>query len=205
MEYLPPALAAVLGIAVGWWQVRRLDTLSYRLAGEDGPAPSRRWVCVATAGAAFTIACAAPWQFWPAYAPLVFAGGWLAGVDRDVRRLPNKVMGPVALCTAVGIACSAALLGDWIRPLWALGAAALVFAIFAVGVARGGIGGGDAKLVAIFAAALGLRSPMLGMAAVMIGGVFMLVWALLIYKQRPFPYGPGLLLGAWVAALIPVS
>jgi leader peptidase (prepilin peptidase)/N-methyltransferase len=196
-------VAAVISTLVALWQRNTLASLSYRYPDETTlphPGP-RNWVTLITITAAISITATNQWQYWPTYAPLILAGGWLAAVDLDVHRLPNKVLLPVGACTTAGAITTAAITQNWITLPAAAIAATVIFAVFAI--LSKGIGAGDAKLATIIGLALGVHSPILPLIAIIIGSLATIAWVQFVHKQRPFPYGPGLLYGAWTATLIP--
>ena len=108
--------AALAGEPLGLWLRRNLATLSYRNADEaDLPDPGQRWWVVWTSVIAIgSLAAAAVMShnllaFIPLI-PLAIAGPWLAAVDFDVLRIPNRVLAPTAaaaLIVVVGIAAAA--------------------------------------------------------------------------------------------------
>jgi energy-converting hydrogenase Eha subunit C len=202
------AAAILVGIAAGVLQRRSLAKLKYRHEEELSlPQPGQRyWVILITAAAALSITAANDPRQLPSYAPLILTGAWLAAADLDVMRLPNKIMLTTGICTIAGTTATLALLPDPLAALANIAIGLLIITPFLVlAFSNKGLGAADGKLAAIFAIALAAHHPALPAAAILAGSTLTVIWALTIHKQRPFPYGPGLLLGSWLAALIPIS
>ncbi|MGU3410790.1 prepilin peptidase [Microbacterium sp. M1A1_1b] len=132
----------------------------------------------------------------------------LALIDIDVQRLPNAIVLPMYPVLALLLGGSSALTGDWSAAVRALGGMALlggVYLALAIAVPRG-MGLGDVKL----AGALGLFLAYLGWGPLAVGafGAFLLggtfgIGVLLIRRtgrRTGIPFGPWILLGAWVGA-----
>lgn len=201
--------ATAASVPLGLWLLRNLATLRYRNADEqDLPEPGRRWWVVWASGLVLGSlpTAAALSNDALAYLPLVplaAVGPWLAAVDFDVLRIPNRVLAPTGVATLLAVVGMAAAKHDWgtlIVPAVVALAAGGVFA--AVHVATGGgIGFGDAKLAAL----IGLAVGPLGVGAVWLsmltGSIAGLVWARATRQDGPIPYGPWLLGGSWAAVL----
>lgn len=202
-------VATALGLVLGQLTKRTLAELGYRTAEEQEfphPAP-RHWITWSSGAAvgsiATWIASTSSWPLAPVILPLTLAGPALAAIDLDVMRLPNKVLGPVAIVTVAGLACSIALEG---RPDTALtGAAGGLIAGGAFWllnlITRGGIGFGDVKLVAVIGVSVGAISLVAVWGAVLVGSLTALIWAKITHRSGPFAYGPCLMLGGCVAVL----
>ena len=102
---------------------------------------------------------------------------------------------------AGGLICHAAKHG-W-AGLAASAAGALVgFSVFFVFYCRGGMGGGDLKLMAAFGALLGPHGILVAALLASIVGALMAAAALLIKRRRKaIPYAPAIVLGSWLALL----
>ena len=134
----------------------------------------------------------------------------LAVIDLDTHRLPNVLTYPSFLVMAVLLSVSSLLTGDTdalVRA--AIGAAALFVAYLLMAIAYpGGMGFGDVKLAAV----LGLSLAWLGwgelivgsFAAFVLGGVFSIGLLLLrrVGRKSGIPFGPWMLVGAFVGVLI---
>lgn len=206
-------IAAAAAALIGWWLRRNLATLSYRYDDElNRPDPGQRWWVIWVTVAAITSLTAAAalrtdlLSLLPLL-PLAISGAWLAAVDSDVNRIPNRVLIPVVLLTAALVLVITFSNGDTSTALLALLGAAIAGGTFAVVhfATKGGIGFGDAKL----AAAIGLSLGHLGLTAVLVallaGSIVALIWAGASKRRGPFAYGPWLLLGAWLVGLVYVA
>ncbi len=205
------ALAAAAAATLGWWLRRNLATLNYRSGDErDLPAPGPRWwimwvTVIVIGGLAVAIIYSDDPAVRAACVPLAIAGPWLAAVDLDVMRIPNRVLAPTAAVTAAAVVLVA---------LWAAGPAAAILAALSgllVGgvfaaihlVTKGGVGMGDVKLAAVIGIALGPLGLNAAWLALLAGSLAAFVWAKATSRSGPVPYGPWLLLGAWFGCLIP--
>jgi prepilin peptidase CpaA len=82
------------------------------------------------------------------------------------------------------------------------GGAVLGFAIFLAVYCMGGMGGGDVKLMAAFGALLGpLGILTAAVLASVIGGLMAAASLALRSRRKAIPYGPAIVLGAWLALL----
>jgi leader peptidase (prepilin peptidase)/N-methyltransferase len=145
----------------------------------------------------------------PRYAPLLplaVAGPWLAAVDLDVLRIPNRVLVPVAAATLLAIVSVAAAAQDWRTVLTPVVAALVNAAVFAAVhfATRGGIGFGDVKLAAVIGTAVGPLGVGAVWLSVLAGSVLALGWYSATRRRGPVPYGPWLLMGTWLAAIATV-
>ncbi|MGN8049335.1 prepilin peptidase [Curtobacterium sp. 22159] len=129
-------------------------------------------------------------------------------IDVDTHTLPNRIVLPMYPVLAVLLTVSSALTGDWTALLRAFGGLAVlggVYLLLALAVPRG-MGFGDVKL----AGALGLVLAYLGwgplavgaFGAFVLGGTFGIVLLAVRRAGRStgIPFGPWMLLGAWVGA-----
>ncbi|TFB73663.1 prepilin peptidase [Cryobacterium glaciale] len=132
----------------------------------------------------------------------------LAMIDLDTHTLPNKILLPAYPVAAVLLAAAAFVAGEPERLLTAgIGGAALFGLYLALAlISPGGMGLGDVKLAGV----LGLYLGYLGWAPLLVGafGAFLLggVFGLLLLATRKakrrssIPFGPWMLLGAWLGA-----
>lgn len=130
----------------------------------------------------------------------------LAAIDLETRRLPNVLVLPAYLVGAVLLGTSSLLVGDLATLLRAAIGAAGLFALYwlLATLYRGGMGYGDVKLAGV----LGLFLGWLGwgplavgaFAAFLFGGLFgvILLIARRAGRKSSIPFGPWMLLGAWL-------
>lgn len=202
--------AAAAGYGIGTITRRNLSRLGYRRGDErDLPAPPpRRWVPWATAAAAATISAVAavsaqPIRYLP-LVPLAMVGPWLAAVDVDVQRLPNRVNGVLAGAVAVGVVLVAVGSGELSVAVYAALGGILAGAVYLIthSLTRGGIGMGDVKLAAVAGLALGATGLTPVLAAILFGSVGAIVWTKVSHHHGFVAYGPWLLLGTWAATVL---
>lgn len=150
-------------------------------------------------------------NLWSAPAYLFFAAVSiaLALIDLDTKTLPNRIILPALLIGPVLLAVASFGSGDWWALLWALvgGAALFVFYLVLALIYPAGMGFGDVKLagvVGLFLAYLGWGPLIVGaFAAFLLGGIFSIVLVVLRKAGRKsgIPFGPWMLLGAWVGII----
>ncbi|MBP1786311.1 leader peptidase (prepilin peptidase)/N-methyltransferase [Micromonospora sp. HB375] len=199
---------ALLGAAAGWVAVpvgRSFVTVP------AGDAPRRG--AFALAGAVAFGGLAATRAADPALPALLLVtavGLALAVTDVTALRLPDPLVGVVALGGGLGLTAATAATGEPRRLAVAVAGAALSFlgyALLAL-LPRARLGFGDVKL----AAALGLPLGWLGWPALRLGlllphvlagaAVLVLLAARRVRRDTPVPFGPALLGGAWLAAVL---
>lgn len=127
-------------------------------------------------------------------------------IDLDTHRLPNSIVLPSYLVAAVLFTTACLLGADW----WALaragiGMAALYGFYLVLRLVRpGGMGGGDVKLAGVLGAYLGWfgwGALIVGaFAAFLLGGLFGIALLLLrrAGRRTAIPFGPWMIVGAWV-------
>ncbi|MCU1606732.1 MAG: Peptidase prepilin type [Modestobacter sp.] len=134
----------------------------------------------------------------------------LAVVDLREKLLPNRVLVPGTAITALLLAVVAAVEGTWADLVRALIAAAVSFAVLlAMAVAApAGLGMGDAKLAGLLGLVLGwlgwpsvLFGFLLGFVAQAVVGLTLMALRR-AGRRTELPFGPALLAGALVAALL---
>ena len=172
------------------------------------PHPGRRyWIPVALglawAGAAWRIGVgesATDWVRLVAWLAFTLVGAWLAAIDLDVQRLPDR-----GQATLAAIAVAGAVVLAWAQPtrlLIGLAAGAvcgLAFLIVHV-ISRGSLGFGDVKLVVTCGFWLGV-GPVTAVYAALLAGCAMAVAYSLLTHRRRFAFGPWLVAGTVVAGL----
>jgi leader peptidase (prepilin peptidase)/N-methyltransferase len=203
-------LATAAALPLGLWLRHDLAKLPYRSEDEQAlphPGP-RRWVVwasILTIGGLTTAATLSgnPVGYLP-LAPLAVAGPRLAAVDFDVKRIPNRFLAPTAALTVLAVAGVAVVEQSWADLILAVAAAALTGGILA-GVhfaGREGIGFGDVKLATVIGLGLGALGLGYALLAVLVGSVAAAIWARAKRRREPFAYGPWLLAGSWLAAVL---
>ncbi|MCA0306334.1 MAG: prepilin peptidase [Actinobacteria bacterium] len=203
------ALATAAGVPVGLWLRRDLATLRYRKGDELAlPQPgARRWVTwtsIVTLGSLAAVASLSgnSLPYLPLL-PLAIAGPWLAAVDFDVLRIPDRALAPTVAATLLAAAGVAAVAHDWrglMVPMASCLVAGCVFASIHFAT-KGGVGFGDGKLAATIGLAVGPLGSGAVWLSVLSGSVAALMWAKTARRMAPIAYGPWLLCGAWIAAL----
>ena len=202
-------LATATGVPLGLWLRRNLATLSYRNAGEvDLPAPGPRWWVVwasvlAIGGLATGAVMSHDTLAHLPLIPLALTGPWLAAVDFDVLRLPNRVLAPTAAATLLAVVGIAVATQDWMTLIVPTVAALVTGGVFAAVhfATKGGIGFGDVKLATVIGLAVGSLGVTAAWLSALAGSLTALVWAKAWRKVGPISYGPWLLCGAWFAVL----
>ena len=198
-------VGAVIGMVVKW----RVSTLAYRHEGEASePQPGPRWwIPFATAVASGLLA----WRFgvtrWPlllATLPLAWFGPWLAAIDLDVRRLPNRLLAAHAAFVATGVSAAVLITADTLIAIQAALGGLVAFVVFWIldRVRPGGFGWGDGKYVPILGAATAAVSPTVEWWAFLIACVAAVVATPFRRRRTSFPFGPWLVGGALVALVL---
>ncbi len=133
----------------------------------------------------------------------------LALIDIDTHTLPNRIVLPSYLVGAVLLGASGVLAGNFAALLSAAIGAVALFALYyllAFAYPRG-MGMGDVKLaglLGLFLGFLGWQAIVVGaFAAFLLGGIFSLVLVALrrASGKTAVPFGPWMLLGAWLGIL----
>ncbi|MBO4139486.1 prepilin peptidase [Micromonospora tulbaghiae] len=199
--------AALLGAAAGWAAVpvaRSFVTVS--AAG----APRRDAFALVGAVVFGGLAARGADPALPALLLVAAAGLVLAVTDLTALRLPDPLVGVVALGGGLGLAAATAATGEPRRLAVAVAGAAFSFTGYALLalLPRARLGFGDVKL----AAALGLPLGWLGWPTLRLGlllphvlggaAVLVLLAAGRVRRDTPVPFGPALLGGAWLAAVL---
>ena len=133
----------------------------------------------------------------------------LTFIDIEHHRLPNAIVAPAYAVGAALLGTAGILTGDYTALLRAvIGAGAVGLAYFLISVLwKGGMGMGDVKLAGVLGLFLGWSgwgSLITGaLLAFIFGGIFGVVLILLHKSTRKsgIPFGPWMVLGAWVGVL----
>jgi leader peptidase (prepilin peptidase)/N-methyltransferase len=142
---------------------------------------------------------------------LVFTAGGiaLALIDLDHQLLPSAIVRTVFALLTIALVGASAITGDWwALPRGMIGAAALfLFYLAIVVIAPRGMGGGDVRLAAVIGLLLGYVGwdvlVVGAFAAFVVGGVvgLALMAASRADRRTRIPFGPHMLLGAWIGLL----
>lgn len=200
---------AAIGAVLGIYTQRALATLNYRLADEQQlPAPGPRrwlvWVSALSLGSiAVWLGANDSWALAPVLIPLALTGPALAAIDLDVMRLPNRILGPLALATIGGVASTSFTQGHTGAAIHAVLGCVMAGGTFLVLhlVSRGGVGLGDVKLAAIVGSASGAINAATVWWALLLGAASAMIWARATRRAGEFPFGPWLLGGMVVATI----
>ncbi|MDQ3734333.1 MAG: A24 family peptidase [Actinomycetota bacterium] len=206
---LGPAAAATSSTVptrVWPWQLASMGWL----LGE--PASRRRRGLLSICGAVVlgTVAVVIGWR--PAllgFLVMGMNGLMLAAVDLEHHRLPDRLIAPGAVVSGAALLFDAVLLGSWpslmSALLCAVAAGGLLLAMALI--SPSGMGLGDVKLAALLSLHTGWLGWQLAALAVLAGFAVGAAAALLLLALRratlrsPIPFGPALLLGAWLLVL----
>jgi len=203
-------LAAVAAGLAGLAIQRGLATLSYRRPDEATlPIPGPRWwvplaTATATAGLVARLGTPDAWPWLLPTLPVALLGPWLAAIDLDVQRLPDRLMLTLGVLVGVGVAGTSLLTGSPSVAIWAAVGAAISFLGHLVlhRISRGGLGFADVTLAGI----LGLATASISLTtlwwSLMITAAGTATWALATRQRQRFAFGPWLT-GAAVATMLP--
>ena len=204
-------LAGLVGVLIGLGLRTSLNRLNYRIIGPRDderalPYPGNRWWVPFILGVVwFTLATAFAHDGWPwllLWLPFAATGAWLAAVDFDVLRLPDKVLVWVALHALV-VGGVLVYLGqaNWLSAVASAVGAGVLFEVVHL-LSKGALGFGDVKYVTICGWCLGLMGWHPVFYGLIIACLCAIVWALTRRVQR-FAFGPWLALGTvWTAILV---
>lgn len=180
------------------------------LLGE--PATRRRRVLVTLSAAAVLGSLAAVTGWRPAvlaFLSMGMIGVMLTAIDLEHHRLPDRLTAPGALVSTALLLVDAVLTGSWSWLVRGLLCAAVAFAMFLVMalISPSGMGFGDVKLAALLSLHTGWLSWQLALLAVLAGfAIGSLASLALVLTRRAnlrtaIPFGPALLVGAWLAVV----
>jgi leader peptidase (prepilin peptidase)/N-methyltransferase len=132
-------------------------------------------------------------------------------IDLDTHTLPNRIVLPSYLVGGVLLGAASVITHDWAQLVTMLAGGAALFALYfviAIAAPRGGMGFGDVKLAGVlglFLGHLGLAQLIVGaFAAFLLGGLYAigLLIARRAGRKSGIPFGPWMLAGAWLGAII---
>lgn len=203
-------VAAVLaGTLIGWVLTRQLASLRYRRPEEAGrPTPANRWWLMPATGAAWgwiVVALAKqPEAVIVLWLALTAALGWIAAVDLDVQRIPNRALGPTAIWVGaclIALAITDRTTDTLVHAAIAAAGSLAGFTILHL-ASPASLGFGDVKLVTILGATLGAVSLPALLIALMLACVLALSWAA-VTRATQLASGPWLGAGAILAVGLP--
>ena len=221
LESAPPPLlpAVVCAMAVGLVVALTCRPILRRLPEPDTagiwkrtyaelatPAFAAATGAASAAATLLTLVTTPPW-LWPAWASLAVVNVWACAIDAATTWLPARLSRVGWLVAGVGALVAALAWSSW-TPLLAAALGALVVGGFFHLVWRltGALGYGDVRLAATIGAVTAMTSPTLVGAAVLTGTLLGAVTGValrLAGRRGGFPYGPGLLAGAFLPLLLP--
>lgn len=163
-------------------------------------------VALATLLTAFSVVANAPPATWPVWLGLVGPGVLAAVVDARTTYLPKRLCHVSWLLTTVGVILAALTVRSG-QPVAsaALGALTVGGFFWLLWRFTRGIGFGDVRLMVTVGAVCGVYGPAMVGWAVLAGtslGAIWGIWHRLVRGPGPFAYGPGLLVGPFVALWI---
>jgi len=134
----------------------------------------------------------------------------LALIDLDTHKLPNSIVLPSYLVGAVLLGAASVITHNWVQLVTMLVGAGALFAVyFAIAmVSPRGMGFGDVKLaglLGLYLAHLGIGQLIVGaFSAFLLGGLFAIVLLISrrVGRKSGIPFGPWMLAGAWVGAIV---
>lgn len=205
------AIAGLIGAATGYFA----DTIArWGLRDSTVRVDSPRTRTLLAMAGTVTLACTT--VLFDVRADL-FAWWWFAScaivlVRSDVlrHRLPDRLVGPALVGGVVllmGAVVAGAAMSDLIRALICAGIVGLIYLVLAV-ITPSGLGMGDVKLAPFIGLYLGWLSWTSVIEGVFAGFVIGALWALVLIALRRagshtyLPFGPSMLLGVAVAALL---
>ena len=178
-------------------------------AGAACPCEASSWPAIAgTAGAAGLLgATVDAASLLPMLLLAVLLGALLCQIDVRCLRLPDPVVGALAVVIVVPLSVRAVALGEssrWGSAVLATGVVGCAYLMIAI-LPRGGLGLGDVKLAAVLGFALGYLGWSVVAVGLLVPPLINGPWALFLLVTRragrstALPFGPALLIGALLA------
>ena len=204
--------AAVVGALLAWLALAPWARANLRAPG--WPPAARLWLTV-TVAAGFALTALVVGLRWELPPLLLFVAGGAAmsAVDLLERRIPNRMLVVTAPAVGAAVVLAAIWRGSIGALLWSAAGAAGLFVVYLIValLAPSAMGMGDVKLAALAGAVLGFVGPtaiLLGAVAIsVVGGVA--AGALILARRgrarEGVPYGPALVLGGLMGALLAVA
>lgn len=216
MAWVGPLVAVLVAVGAGFAATPLLRTLpeptddpdvATKLPYRDLATPGFAVAVGATTGVACGLVVGlAPASHWLAWAALSVVGVFAVLVDARTTWLPLPLARAGWAVAALGVLVAAIWRQDP-APLWgaAVGAGALWLFFEVFWRLTGGIGYGDVRLMATVGAVTGAHDLRLVLPAAVAGTVLGALWGIVHRLRRgsgPFPYGPALLAGPFVALTV---
>lgn len=212
---LPLGGALVLGVAMAVTTRPVLASLPEPTRDAAGKTPyhslatPRFQLTVGVAGAlaALIVALRVPAAHWLAWGALAVVNVLACAIDARTTWLPRRLSHAGWLVAALGVAVAALAERSWTPALAATIGAAAVGGFFHLAWRwTGQLGYGDVRLAATIGAVTALSSPLLVatalLAGTLLGAATGIGWRL-TGRAGGFPYGPGLLAGAFASLVLP--
>ncbi len=204
----PAAAATSIASPDGHWPWQRKP--GRWLLGE--PATARRRVLLTLGGSAVLGSLAAVSGWRPAvlaFLVMGIIGSILTVIDLEHHRLPDRLVGAAAVGSMASLAVDATVTGSWAALVRGLLCAAVAFVMFfgMALISPRGMGFGDVKVAALLSLHTGWLSWELAVIALLAGFVvgaltsLALVVARQVSLQTAIPFGPALLVGAWLVVI----
>lgn len=137
---------------------------------------------------------------------MVAISTWLAVIDFRLHRLPNRIVGPLALAATITVAIGAWVTDDWNRALTAIGLGVALAGLLLGANLTGGLGMGDVKYgypVGVTVGWFGFDPLIVTVLATTVAGAVFAVAMLVAGRGRShrLAYGPFMALGTIVGLL----
>lgn len=168
--------------------------------------PTRRFIVGLTAvslAVGLTAFITQPPSAWLAWAGLAGPGALAIAVDARTTWLPRALTHATAITGAAGIVLWGVLTADWwVGGRAAIGAVAVGGFFYVLWRLTGGIGFGDVRLMVTVGAVTAAASASVAFNAVLLGSIVGAVWGIVRLRIKgpgPFPYGPALWSGPFLA------
>lgn len=176
------------------------------------PATARRRVLLTIGGSAVLGSLAAVIGWRPAllaFLVMGIIGATLTVIDLEHHRLPDRLVAAGAVGSMASLAVDASVTGSWSALVHGLLCAAVAFVVFfgMALISPRGMGFGDVKLAALLSLHTGWLSWELAVIALLAGFVvgaltsLALVMTSRVTLQTAIPFGPALLVGAWLVVI----
>lgn len=164
-------------------------------------------VALVAGGAASLVTWSAPVTAWPPWLAYTTVGTLAAAIDARTTWLPRALTQAGWILIALGVAAMALLTSSWQPILLAgIGAVAMGGFFHLVWRVSGQLGYGDVRLMVMVGAVAGLQGVEFSGTTLFLGTLAGAVWAI-VHRiasrgSSPFPYGPALFSGPYLALIL---